>query len=125
MPVFTFSGKTNSGEKFRENARPEQRIVSLCAAARAHHARSIREKGKEFSLPTSEAPRSRRRNRGILPAVLRHDRCRLAAGAVSRNSSRQPGESQFPEDAHRRPHHRRRRFDASQCDAPVPKCSTT
>src|SRR6202044_707025 len=53
MPVFTFSGKTASGEKIQgERVAPNK--DGLAAALRKERItpRSIREKGKEFSLPT-------------------------------------------------------------------------
>jgi len=53
MPVFTFSGKTNSGEKVQgERAAPNKE--SLASALRRERITpgSIREKGKEFALPT-------------------------------------------------------------------------
>jgi len=61
MPVFTFSGKTNSGEKSGRTHRPEQE--SLASALRRERITpgSIREKGKNSRCLPSEAPRSRRR----------------------------------------------------------------
>ena len=53
MPVFTFSGKTANGEKIQgERVAPTK--DGLAAALRKERItpRSIREKGKEFSLPT-------------------------------------------------------------------------
>src|SRR5258706_3765992 len=53
MPVFTFSGKTNSGEKIQgERTAPSKE--SLASALRRERITpgSSREKGKEFSLPT-------------------------------------------------------------------------
>src|ERR1700735_214213 len=53
MPVFTFSGKTANGEKVQgERVAPNK--DGLAAALRKERItpRSIREKGKEFSLPT-------------------------------------------------------------------------
>ena len=53
MPVFTFSGKTASGEKVQgERVAPTK--DGLAAALRKERITpgSIREKGKEFSLPT-------------------------------------------------------------------------
>src|SRR6195256_2124456 len=53
MPVFTFSGKTNSGEKVQgERTAPTKE--SLASALRRERITpgSIREKGKEFALPT-------------------------------------------------------------------------
>ncbi|MFY9560463.1 MAG: type II secretion system F family protein [Terriglobales bacterium] len=53
MPVFTFSGKTNSGEKV-QGERVASNKESLASALRRERITpgSIREKGKEFSLPT-------------------------------------------------------------------------
>jgi len=53
MPVFTFSGKTNNGEKVQgERVAPNKE--SLASALRRERITpgSIREKGKEFSMPT-------------------------------------------------------------------------
>src|SRR5882672_9676136 len=53
MPVFTFSGKTNNGEKV-QGERVAANKESLASALRRERITpgSIREKGKEFSLPT-------------------------------------------------------------------------
>ena len=53
MPVFTFSGKTSSGEKV-QGERVAANKDGLAAQLRKERItpRSIREKGKEFSLPT-------------------------------------------------------------------------
>src|SRR5438128_9698528 len=53
MPVFTFSGKTNSGEKIQgeRNAPNKEALASALQPERITPG-SIREKGKEFSLPT-------------------------------------------------------------------------
>jgi len=53
MPVFTFSGKTSSGEKV-QGERVAANKESLASALRRERITpaSIREKGKEFSLPT-------------------------------------------------------------------------
>jgi type IV pilus assembly protein PilC len=53
MPVFTFSGKTASGEKV-QGERVAANKDGLAAALRKERItpRSIREKGKEFSMPT-------------------------------------------------------------------------
>src|SRR5436189_2823048 len=53
MPVFTFSGKTNNGDKVQgERVAPNKE--SLASALRRERITpgSIREKGKEFSMPT-------------------------------------------------------------------------
>src|SRR5438128_6049301 len=53
MPVFTFSGKTNSGEKIQgeRNAPNKEALASALQPERITPG-SIREKGKEFSMPT-------------------------------------------------------------------------
>ena len=53
MPVFTFSGKTSSGEKV-QGERVAANKDGLASQLRKERItpRSIREKGKEFSLPT-------------------------------------------------------------------------
>src|SRR5277367_1866823 len=53
MPVFTFSGKTASGEKITgERNAPTKEMLSLQLRREQITAGSIREKGKEFALPT-------------------------------------------------------------------------
>jgi len=53
MPVFTFSGKTASGEKINgERTAPNKQMLTLQLRREQITAGSIREKGKEFSLPT-------------------------------------------------------------------------
>src|SRR5438128_1314488 len=53
MPVFTFSGKTNSGEKIQgeRNAPNKESLASALRRERITPG-SIREKGKEFAMPT-------------------------------------------------------------------------
>jgi len=60
MPVFTFSGKTASGEKVQGErvASTKDGLASQLRKERITPG-SIREKGKEFSLPTLAAARSR------------------------------------------------------------------
>jgi len=53
MPVFTFSGKTASGEKISgERTAANKQMLTLQLRREQISAGSIREKGKEFSLPT-------------------------------------------------------------------------
>jgi type IV pilus assembly protein PilC len=53
MPVFTFSGKTASGEKINgERTAPNKQMLSVQLRREQITAGSIREKGKEFALPT-------------------------------------------------------------------------
>ncbi len=53
MPVFTFSGKTASGEKISgERNAANKQMLTLQLRREQITAGSIREKGKEFSLPT-------------------------------------------------------------------------
>ena len=53
MPVFTFSGKTASGEKINgERTAANKQMLTLQLRREQITAGSIREKGKEFSLPT-------------------------------------------------------------------------
>jgi type IV pilus assembly protein PilC len=53
MPVFTFSGKTGSGEKINgERTAANKQMLTLQLRREQITAGSIREKGKEFSLPT-------------------------------------------------------------------------
>jgi len=53
MPVFTFSGKTSSGEKISgERTAANKQMLTLQLRREQISAGSIREKGKEFSLPT-------------------------------------------------------------------------
>ena len=62
MPVFTFSGKTASGEKVQgERVAPNKDGLGLQLRKERITPGSIREKGKEFSLPTFGAARSRSR----------------------------------------------------------------
>ena len=60
MPVFTFSGKTASGEKV-QGERSAANKDGLAAQLRKERITpgSIREKGKEFSLPTLAAVKSK------------------------------------------------------------------
>src|ERR1700686_1989135 len=53
MPVFTFSGKNSSGEKISgERTAANKQMLTLQLRREQITAGSIREKGKEFSLPT-------------------------------------------------------------------------
>ena len=53
MPVFTFSGKSASGEKISgERTAANKQMLTLQLRREQITAGSIREKGKEFSLPT-------------------------------------------------------------------------
>jgi len=53
MPVFTFSGKTSSGEKVQgERVAPNKESLASALRRERITPASIREKGKEFSLPT-------------------------------------------------------------------------
>ncbi len=53
MPVFTFSGKTASGEKINgERTASNKQMLSVQLRREQITAGSIREKGKEFALPT-------------------------------------------------------------------------
>jgi len=53
MPVFTFSGKTSSGEKVQgERVAPNKESLASVLRRERITPASIREKGKEFSLPT-------------------------------------------------------------------------
>src|SRR6266498_3660062 len=53
MPVFTFSGKNSAGEKVSgERSAPNQQVLSMQLRREQIAANSIKEKGKEFALPT-------------------------------------------------------------------------
>jgi len=53
MPVFTFSGKTSSGEKVQgERVAPNKESLASALRRERITPASIREKGKEFSMPT-------------------------------------------------------------------------
>ena len=62
MPVFTFSGKTAAGEKV-QGERVAANKDGLASQLRKERITpgSIREKGKEFSMPTFGAAKSRSR----------------------------------------------------------------
>ena len=56
MPVFTFSGKNASGEKVSgERVAANKQALQQALRKERITAGSIREKGKEFSLPTLRA----------------------------------------------------------------------
>jgi type IV pilus assembly protein PilC len=53
MPVFTFSGKNSAGEKVNgERSAPNKQVLALQLRREQITSSSIREKGKEFALPT-------------------------------------------------------------------------
>jgi len=53
MPVFTFSGKNESGEKISgERAAPNKQVLAAQLRKERITAGAIREKGKEFAMPT-------------------------------------------------------------------------
>jgi type IV pilus assembly protein PilC len=53
MPVFTFSGKNSAGEKVTgERSAPNKQVLALQLRREQIASSSIREKGKEFALPT-------------------------------------------------------------------------
>ncbi|HKR83792.1 MAG TPA: type II secretion system F family protein [Terriglobales bacterium] len=53
MPVFTFSGKNSAGEKVTgERSAPNKQVLALQLRREQITSSSIREKGKEFALPT-------------------------------------------------------------------------
>ncbi len=53
MPVFTFSGKNSAGEKVSgERSAPNKQVLALQLRREQITSSSIREKGKEFALPT-------------------------------------------------------------------------
>ena len=88
MPVFTFSGKNAAGEKVsgERTAANKQGLACPVAAERITPG-SIREKGKEFALPTFGTRQGQDQGHcHLLPPVLGHDRCRPAAGAVPGDS---------------------------------------
>ncbi len=85
MPAFTFTGKSASGEKVSGERVAANKDVLLQQLRRERITPgSVREKGKEFSLPTFGSGKvGHQGHRHLLPAIFGHDRCRVAAGAVS------------------------------------------
>ncbi len=121
MPVFTFSGKTASGEKVQgERAAANKDGLASQLAQRTHHAQF--DPGEGQGILASHFWQRQGQGQGcrrILPPVLGHDRCRTAACPVSGDSWRQPGESEFPENPVGGADHRRRRLYARQRHAAV------
>src|SRR5256885_16970811 len=53
MPVFTFSGKNTAGEKIAgERVAPNKQVLATQLRREQISAPTIREKGKEFAMPT-------------------------------------------------------------------------
>ena len=53
MPVFTFSGKSENGEKVSgERVAPNKQALAAQLRKERINAGAIREKGKEFAMPT-------------------------------------------------------------------------
>src|SRR3984885_1613501 len=53
MPVFTFSGKSESGEKISgERSAPNKQALTMALRRERITPGAIREKGKEFAMPT-------------------------------------------------------------------------
>ena len=127
MPVFTFSGKTASGEKVQGErvASTKDGLASQLRKERITPG-SIREKGKEFSLPTFGSGKVKvkevavffRQFSVMIDAGLPLVQCLEILGANQENPS-------LSENAARRPDHRRRRRHAGQCHAPVSGRSST
>ena len=121
MPVFTFSGKTASGEKVSgERVAASKQALQQSLRKERITAGSIREKGKEFSLPSFKSGKVKTKD---IAVFFRQFSVMIDAGlprAVFGNSWREPGEPDISEDAHRRPNDARRRRDARQRHAAVP-----
>jgi type IV pilus assembly protein PilC len=129
MPVFTFSGKDASGQKVSgERVRTKQSRRWGSIAARAHRTPgAIREKGKEFSMPTFGSGKVKTKDIAIF---FRQFSVMIDAGlplvqCLEILAANQESQS-FPEDADRRPHHGGRRRDPGQRHAAVStRCSMT
>ena len=121
MPVFTFSGKTAEGEKVsgERTATNKQALMTQLRRERITPG-PVREKGKEFVMPTFGSGKVRTKEIAIFfrQFSVMID-AGLAPGAVPGNPGRQSGESGISKDADRRAHHGRRRRDPRQCDAAV------
>ena len=123
MPVFTFSGKNESGEKI-SGERTAANKQTLTAQLRREQitAGSIREKGKEFALPTFGSGKVKVKEIAIFfrQFSVMID-AGLPSGAVPGDFGGKPGEHGIPENAHRCPHNGRRGCHAGECDAAYPK----
>ena len=95
MPVFTFSGKNTAGEKVAgERVAPNKQALATQLRREQISAPTIREKGKEFVMPT--------------------------LGAVPGDFGCEPGEPGLSKVPDQRPYHGRRRRDPRQRHASAP-----
>src|SRR5215469_1394496 len=110
MPVFTFSGKDASGQKIsgERQAVNKQALAQTLRRERITPG-AIREKGKEFSMPTFGTTKVKVKDIAIF----------FRQFSVMIDPGREPGESRVPEDSDGRAHHGRRGRDPGQCDAAV------
>ena len=125
MPVFTFSGKTNNGEKVQgERVAPNKE--SLASALRRERITpgSIREKGKEFSMPTFGSSKVKTKDIAVffrqfsvmIDAGLPLVQCLEILAANQENPNFR---------AHRRPHPVEGAQRSPMPCACIPRCSTT
>ncbi len=121
MPVFTYrgvnrAGATVAGERAADQQEPKR--PRFCKREQDQRQQAFR-KGEGVQHPHV---RNRRRLEGaghFHAPVLRDDRRRLAARAVSRDSRRTAGEQDLPEDPERRARFGRRRRHAFRLDEAV------
>jgi len=86
MPVFTFvrQGRFRTKNFRRAEPLPSKQALGQQLRRERITPGAIREKGKEFSMPTFGSGKVKGQgHRNFLPPVLGHDRRWLAAGAVS------------------------------------------
>ena len=121
MPVFTFSGKDASGQKISgERVAPNKQALQQALRRERITPGAVREKGKEFSMPTFGSGKVKVKDIAIffrqfsvmIDAGLPLVQCLEILAANQENPV-------LPEDADWRPHHGRRRRDAGQCHAAV------
>ena len=121
MPVFTFSGKSASGEKVsgERTAASKEALVAQLRRERIVPG-PVRQKGKEFSMPTFGSGKVSTKDIAIFfrQFSVMID-AGLAFGPMSGNSGGEPGKSSFSEDADGSADHGRRRRDAGQRHASI------
>ena len=84
MPVFTFNAKDAAGKKISGERVAENKQVLQATLRRERLSEfTIKEKGKEFVMPTFGSGKVPVKDIDLLPPVLRDDRCRPAARSVS------------------------------------------